>query len=161
MNNLIIENARIIFKNFSGVPGKYNKDGRRSFNVVIEDQDTALNLKAQGYNIKPLPPKDPQDDLVYILKVTVEFNSKNPPKVYKISGDGSRVSLGAESVSCLDYVTIKSADLNINPWDYSRNVPIKDGEPWISAYLNSGYFVVDEDPLEAKYASFAIDEEAF
>ncbi|NMC58666.1 MAG: hypothetical protein GYA51_04660, partial [Candidatus Methanofastidiosa archaeon] len=42
--NIIVENARIAFRNFSGKEGKYNPAGRRNFCVFL-DPKTAEELE--------------------------------------------------------------------------------------------------------------------
>ena len=57
-DTLMIEDARIIFRNFEGRPGRYNQEGRKNFGVVIEDQAVADQLTAEDWNIKVLEPRD-------------------------------------------------------------------------------------------------------
>ena len=52
--NLVIENCRITFKNFSGKETKFNPAGRRNFAVVL-DEDTAHKLSDDGWNVKIRP----------------------------------------------------------------------------------------------------------
>ena len=79
VSNISIENARIIFRNFSGEESKFNKKGSRNFGVLL-DVDLAALMKKDGWNVKELPPREDGDIPTYWLPVSVAFGHI-PPKI--------------------------------------------------------------------------------
>lgn len=147
MNNITIENARIIYRNFAGKETKFNPEGRRNFSVILEE-DLALRLKEDGWNVKPLKKRDESDHQRYHLPVAVVFG-KYPPKMVVVQGN-KKTTLSDETVSMLDWADLENVDLIIRPREWERG---------IKAYLKCGYFTIEENELDRKYADPDDDEE--
>ena len=144
VDNIVMEGARIIFRNFSGKEGKYNPPGKKSFCVIL-DNELAEKLKDDGWNIKYLRPRDDDDGPTPYLPVTVAFEF-NPPKIWLVNSKG-RTLLDEGEENMLDWAEIENVDLIIRP--YMWEVNDKSG---IKAYLKSMFVKVVEDDLEKKYA---------
>lgn len=127
---LQIDDARIIYRNFSGLGSKFNREGDRNFSVIIEDPAIADELVAQGWNVKIREPREEGDDPFIHLPVKVKFNDRGP-RIYLISGSRKN-ELDEESVAILDNVDIISVDLDIRPYDWEVN-----GKTGRTAYLHS------------------------
>lgn len=143
--NLAIENARILFRNFSGKPGRFNNEGNRNFCVVIEDSHLAAALVRDGWNVRYLKPRNEDEDPQPYLQVAVRFDNF-PPKIVLITSSGKTI-LGEEEVNILDWADIANVDLIINPSHYNVN-----GKEGIKAYLKSMYVTIEEDEFEQKYS---------
>lgn len=135
---LQIDDARIIYRNFSGEGSKFNREGDRNFSVIIDDPAIADELISQGWNVKIKEPREEGEDPFITLPVKVKFNERGP-RVYLITGN-KRNELDEESISILDNVDIVSIDMDIRPYDWEVN-----GKSGRTAYLHSMRVVQEVD----------------
>ena len=127
---LQIDEARIIYRNFSGRGDKYNREGDRNFAVVIPNEELAEQLMDAGWNVRVKPPREDGDTPFMYLPVKVKFNDRGP-NVYLATGDRLN-KLSEDSVSILDNVDISSVDMDLRPYNWEVN-----GKEGRTAYLQS------------------------
>lgn len=142
--NVVMEDVRIIFRNFKGAEGQYNRAGDRNFAVLL-DEDLATVMSNDGWNVKWLPAREEGDREQAYLPVTVNFKGR-PPRVVMITSRG-RTTLSEDEVDLLDWADMQTADLIVRPYEWVVN-----GKSGIKAYLQSIFVTINEDPLELKYA---------
>ncbi len=145
---LQIDDACIIYRNFSGVGSKFNREGDRNFAVYIPDEDMAEELKERGWNVKIKPPREDGDDPFMFLPVKIKFNDRGPA-VYLVTGN-KKTPLNENTVSCLDDIDILSVDLDIRPYDWDVN-----GKTGRTAYLQSIWVTQEVD----RFASRMMEDE--
>lgn len=154
IENIKIENARIVFRNLSGKPDKFNpQGGKRSFSVVIEDPEFANELKREGWNIKQFNQSpDSDEEPAHFISVKVSYNNI-PPHIYLCTSK-NKTLLNEDTVGQLDYAEISNVDIVITPYQYE--VSDRTG---ISAYVKTMYVTVVEDEFASKYEYDDLDDE--
>lgn len=143
-SNIVQENARIGFKNFSGKEGQYNPAGRRNFCLFFDDEDLVNRLIDDGWNIRFLKPRDADEKSAAYLQVSVSFENY-PPKIVLITSKG-KTPIAESEVSMLDWAEIKNVDVIVRPYNWSVN-----GKSGTKAYLKAMYVTIEEDEFASKY----------
>lgn len=139
----MIEDAQIIFRNFSGREGPYNRSGVRNFAVKLSPEDAA-GLSADGWNVKVLQPKEEGDEEQPFIKITVSYKRK-PPRIVLLT-EKARTNLDEGTLEVLDWADIEHVDLIARAYEWDFN-----GKQGRSAYLKSLFVKIKEDALERKY----------
>lgn len=147
---LVMEDARVVFRNFAGAEGMYNREGDRNFCVLLEE-DLAADMLQDGWNIKRLKPRDDNPVGTAYIQVSVGFKGR-PPRMVMITSKG-RVDLGEDECVLLDWADILKVDLIIRPYHWNVN-----GRTGVKAYLKSIFVIINEDYLELKYADVPVAE---
>ena len=143
---LTVENAEILYSNFSGMERQNNPAGNRNFCLVVPT-DIVEELKADGWNVKPKKMRDPDDDPVYFIQVAIGFNNpKYPVRIVVSTENGeNQMSLDESTINCLDWaeiVEVKKVVVNPRVWINAM------GEEKIKAYLRTLKVVIDDEDYE-------------
>lgn len=145
LNNIVLSDTRIFFRNFSGKADKYNRTGARTFACEVP-AEFAAQMESDGINIKYSKDSEGNRDSERpYLSVKVRFDIK-PPKIYMIE-NGVKTLLSEDTVGILDAADIVRADLVITPVYYEVN-----GNTGFSNYLKTAYITIEADEFASRYA---------
>lgn len=144
-DNLAVENARIIFRNFSGRESQFNRAGNRNFCVVIDNKDLAADLAEDGWNVKMTNPNNEEYDSEFYIQCSVNFDNI-PPSIWLVTNK-NKTKLKEEDMDNLDYADFKNVDLIIRPYNWEVN-----GKTGVKAYVKTMYITIEEDQFADKYS---------
>ena len=151
---ITIEDAKIIWPNFTGAKDDFNSDGDRNFNIHLTKLQTD-ELTADGWNVKCKAPRPDDEEQVErcTLKITVKYVVR-PPRI-KMVGDKTRneTMLTEGLVGVLDDADIKTCDLSFVPYFYNLFKGTPKETVGVAAYLRSMFVEIIEDELELKWAA--------
>jgi hypothetical protein len=157
-----IDGATIIWRNFEGREGTYNAPGDRNFALVL-DEETAQMLEKTGWNVKRKAPRTPDEDELIILPVAVSYKGR-PPRIVLMGRKWShqknaeiliRTPLDEELCGLVDSLEFDNVDIILNPYDWR----LKTGATGRKAYLKTFYGLIHQDPLDARYAHIPEEEQ--
>lgn len=153
---IIVEGASILpgsYRNFTGAPDSFNPaGGKRYFNFVIDDPETAQQMREDGWNVKIKPPREEGDTPFCYLKVAVAFpkpGSKARPLDISMFKSNGVNRLNEDTVGLLDGAFITSANMAIRPYHWESA-----GNSGIAAYVQELHVWVKEDYLSNDYDGF-------
>lgn len=144
-DTVLMEGVSIVFRNFAGKEGPYNKEGDRNFAVLL-DESVAKMMADDGWNVKWLKPREDDEDGVDqpYLPVSLRYDVF-PPNVTLVTS-GNRTQLDEDTVEMLDFSDIISVDLIVRPYTWTVN-----GKTGIKAYVKTMFVTIEEDELVKKY----------
>lgn len=150
---LDIENARVLYKNFSGTKNDWNRNGTRSVDIIIDDDKMAEILENDGWNVKHTKIREEGDESSNYINLVINYGSEfSKPSIIMrmVDSNGrlvSRTNLDENTVSTLDKLRIIDVDVRINPHQWEMG-----GRSGIKGYVDTMIVNVLEDPFLTKYA---------
>lgn len=140
-----IDNARLIFNNFQGKENQFNRNGEKSFCVIL-DEENARVLEHDGWNVKWLAEREEGERPTPIINIGVRFDIF-PPKIILITSTGEKY-LNDDTVESLDWLDLAQVDLIFRAYDWEFA-----GKNGRKAYLKTMFVTIEEDALEKRYAA--------
>lgn len=133
------------FRNFGGKKTDFNKEGKRTITLFL-DEDDAAQLAADGWNVKRyIPRQDDMDDSepqsYPILEAELRYDNYPPSVKLEIGGQEQELSEDDLSALNLDTADITDVDVRLSPysWHNSR------GESGIKAYVDKLRIRMEDD----------------
>lgn len=142
-----LEDVRVLFRNFSGEEGQYNRKGDRNFAVALPE-DKAEEMLQEGWNVKRLKPREGEDFGTAYVSVAINYSNR-PPMIYLVTrrmGKDIKILMPEDQLDALDWIDIAYADVTLNPFQWEVN-----GNSGVKAYLKSLVVIQEVDELLSKY----------
>lgn len=141
---LVVEDAKIIYKHFAGLADDFHREGERDFSLRLDNEDVAMKMADDGWNVKEKTLEDGTKYWHVKVKISYKFQA---PKVYIVKKDKS-IPLDESTIGTLDHAEIIRADVVVDPSVWSVR-----GETGVTGYLRSLYVRIQEDPFAERYSN--------
>lgn len=149
IENIKIKGAKILFRNFSGKPDKFNANGEKNF-VLLIPFELEQDLIKDGWNIKHLKPRDEDEAPQPYLPVAVSYKNERYLPIVKLITKRGIALLNDDTISNLDSVEIKKIDIVVRPRIWQKST----GESGVKAYVKTMYVTAEEDEFANDYEDY-------
>ena len=148
---ITVEDAKILFPNFSGTEDRFTREGDRNFCLALPE-DVAEQMVRDGYNIKRRQMNTDEGVVEgdYYVKCKISFKGK-PPRIYMVT-TGNKTLLTEDLVGTLDSTEIVEADVMLSPYNWDIR-----GEQGVTPYVNTMYVRIFENPLDQKWSDLQLN----
>ena len=148
--DVTFNDVQLIWKNFSGKADDFNAEGKRYFNVILNDdmvellRDVELTTRSgrvvKGANVKTRVPKNGEGDPMMTLRVA--FGTYPPDEMWCVTSKG-KMALTMETVGNLDHEYIEKAKVKVTLSPYEKGA-----NAGITAYCKKLIVWVKEDDFD-------------
>ena len=154
-----VDNAKIIWTNFSGRGNSYNRDGKRNFNFIFPDPELAQKFALLEYNVKHRSVRDGFDgDEFDFLKVDISYETDkgqpieeiNPewyPRIYLLDDNNYATEIFKDNLGELDGKFIIDSYFEFRPYPWK----MKNGKSGTAAKLKRLFLKIKKDPLAGRF----------
>ncbi len=144
------------FRNFSGLEKKngnqvVNSEGRRNFCLALNFPKEVLDeLAGLGLDIVEFQSTNVEeygDEPLRFVRVQISEGGTRPSELYLMNDTlKTKKQLRGNEISLLDGSRFSKAEMVIRTWHKENGK--------VSLYLNSGYFYIQMNPIDAKFADY-------
>ena len=153
-NEVVVEDAAVLWTNFGGNPTKYNPSGgKRTFDLVLTEQ-AAMKLISDGWNVKTVRGKNEGDPEMYITEIGINPGPRTSIFLCEeVNGKKYRYKVRTEDLGMLDYYQYSDIALLVRPYVHGRE---NSAGSTIKGYLRQMNLVrQEEDYFRDRYAGYA------
>lgn len=124
-----LKDCKLMFRNFTGKAGKFNREGDRSFAIRL-DQEVGQAMLEDGWNVKFLHPRSEGEEPTPYITVKVRFNDYGP--TVKLRTNGLIQVMTEQTIGQLDWLELEDVFVRIRPYNWE----LADGKCGTTAYLD-------------------------
>ena len=115
---LLLDDCKIIWRNFGGLGNECNHAGDRNFTLIIPDEDMMYHgkmtpiydvLKEHGWPVKQKPSRNPDEGPFMSMKVRLKYGKRKP--IVRFLSGRKKLMLDEEEIGRLDEIDIRRIDM--------------------------------------------------